>query len=186
MAERAAERIRPLIQAKLGTPVVGGRKIFCYVVLNPSDGSIVHEEAVGEDDLGKRAYYRDLAYRKARQSWRTGLTGSQLKSASWLYEDGDVKLAGGVVEYRLAVGGSGFQEKLDEPTSWLVFNAMAEVCAESLSLQPPDRYKLGMGEQGMVCPDCDSTNIISLSPDTTEHVCLNCGVDGEALEFSQP
>lgn len=186
-AARAADRIRPLILERIGSTEVGERKTFCYVVLNPTDGSILYQETLGEKDKSKWGHnYEDIALRKARQSWRTGLTGSQLRSSPWLYEDGDVPFAGGVVEFRLAVGGSGFQGALDESTDWLIFNAMSEAAVVGFDNRPADIDRLGTGEDGMKCPNCDSTNLVSVGLDTTEYRCMNCGTMGEALEFSEP
>lgn len=55
------------------------------------------------------------------------------KDASWLYEEGDTRYVGGVIENGLVVAASGLQDYLDEMISWMVVSVIQGLCRDFIA-----------------------------------------------------
>lgn len=132
LAKQAVDVVRPAIEALLGSELAGGRKNLHLVILNPTDGTVLHEESWGDETTWAHPY-DEIARAKARQCYRTGVAGRKLQTSTpWLYEPGDTRYAGGVVEDGQVVAASGLKEYFDEMVSWMVFNAIFGLCVHAV------------------------------------------------------
>lgn len=140
IAREAIEIITPMLADKiLGSEVAGGRQNLHIVVLKPGSDEILYEESFGDDRSAWRHPYDEIARAKARICQRTGMVGRTLqKDAPWLYEPGDTRYVGGVIENGLVVAASGLQDYLDEMISWMVLSAIQGLCRDYIAKIPDD------------------------------------------------
>ena len=55
-----------------------------------------------------------------------------------MYESGDTRHAGGVIEDGLAIAASGLPNYIDEMISWMVFNAIQALCRDFMAKMSDD------------------------------------------------
>jgi hypothetical protein len=131
VARQAVEMVRPAIEAFLSSEFAGGRRSLHLVVLKPGTMSILHEETIGEGREGWRNPYDEVALAKARLCFRTGLAARTVQTdAPWLFEEGDTRFPGGVIENGLVVAASGLKDHFDEMFSWMVLSAIQALCRD--------------------------------------------------------
>ena len=125
IAQEAFRLARPSIEAFLQSPRSGDgeRKGIHIVMLDPDDGSILHEESFGDADWAKAGGFEQLARDKATQAYRDGVSGDRVKYITpWRFRKGDVRYAGAAYEDGLCIATSGLADHLDSGPSWTVFN----------------------------------------------------------------
>jgi hypothetical protein len=111
-----------------------GRTSLHVVVLKPGTDEILWEESWGDDKSTWTRPYDEIAMAKAKLAQRTGMTIRTLRQdAPWLYEQGDIRFVGGVIENGLVVAASGLPDHWDEAISRMVLSALQGACRHSVS-----------------------------------------------------
>ncbi|HEY1064001.1 MAG TPA: hypothetical protein VGE30_01750 [Candidatus Saccharimonadales bacterium] len=144
MCEEAWEIILPsikyaadtgLINKYAGTIVVLDPTVSGTVRLSPAqDNYGVVFTATIDPDYECAKKYRDFAHFKAQQTWRTGLSGRQLREQPWHYQEpsnrnpGDLKWAGAINHCGIIVAFSGVQEAYDEWISYMMATQLVARC----------------------------------------------------------
>lgn len=132
LAEQAFDLVRPAIEAFLSSKFADGRRSLHLVMLKPGTMSILHEESFGEGEDKWRNRHDEIALAKARLCFRTGMVArTVLTDAPWLFEEGDTRFPGGVIENGLVVAASGLKDHFDELFSWMVLSAIQALCRET-------------------------------------------------------
>ncbi len=133
LVDQAINLASPTINQLLGSELVGGRKNIFVVVIEPSGKQFPYK--FGPDQVKDFQHpYHIIAGAKAEMCHRTGKpSGHVLHRTPWLFEKGDCRYAGGVVEDGLAVGVSGLQSHFDEMVAWMIFNAIAGLCMDAIA-----------------------------------------------------
>lgn len=120
------------------------RRALAVVVLDPTktpvntpsfEDAILYESYFGDMSTWERAF-DEIARRKARLSWRTGLSSHLVQQrAPYLFENDDVKYGGSVVwEGGLIVAASGLQWYLDQMFSSWIAAAIQALCIQEMEL----------------------------------------------------
>lgn len=133
LVEQAINIVRPSIVALLGSELTHGRRNLHLVVGLSTSGSTLLEESFGNKDEWEHPY-APIAIAKAGLCARTGMVARNVqKDAPWLYELGDTRYVGGVIENGLVVAASGLQDHFDEMISWMVLSAIQGLCRDYLA-----------------------------------------------------
>lgn len=140
LVESAVRIVIPSIEGVLGSHYTGSeRNSLHLVVLKPGTEEILYECAFGADKSTWKRPFDDIARAKARFCQRTGMVGRNARmDAPWLYESGDTRFVGGVIENGLAVAASGLQDYFDEMFSWMVLGAIQGLCRQWIDDLHPD------------------------------------------------
>ena len=139
LAQRAVDLVRPSIEKILGSELAGGRPSLYLAVLTPGSDLLLYEESFGEPEVTWKYPYDDIALAKTHLCQRTGMVARNVqRDAPWLYEKGDTRYVGGVIENGLVVAASGLQDYLDEMISWMVLSAIQGLCRDVIAKIPDD------------------------------------------------
>ncbi|MBI4057994.1 hypothetical protein HY405_01635 [Candidatus Microgenomates bacterium] len=124
----------------MGSELAGGRPNLHLVVLIPGSENILYEESFGQDRSTWRYPFDEIARAKARLCQRTCMVARNVqKDASWLYEEGDTRYVGGVIENGLVVAASELQDHLDEMISWMVLSVIQVLCRDFIARIDDDK-----------------------------------------------
>ena len=129
VAQAALELVKPVFDGLVASGVTDDRVNLHVIVFQPGREDILAEASWGEDPSTWTLPYAAIAYGKAKKVQQSGMVLRTLRNdAPWLYESGDVRYVGGVIENGLVVAASGLQDYWDEAISWMVLSAIQGFC----------------------------------------------------------
>lgn len=125
LAQQAISIVGPAIAYVMDKARLTKRNALAIVVLDPTkeftrSGTldqplpILHEANFGSHPDDWPHDFRGYARKKSLVSWRTGLPSRLVQQSPYLYQFGDIKYAGSVVENGLIVAASGVEAHFDE------------------------------------------------------------------------